>query len=92
MICIKKEFGDEAMERPNIIYILSDQHNPEVMGANGDPYVRTPNMDALAAKGVSLDNCYCASPLCAPSRSALLSGLLPSHTGVYLYTDADAHV
>ncbi len=69
--------------KPNIIYILSDQHNPEIMGANGDPWVRTPNMDRLAAEGVSLDNCYCASPLCVPSRTALLSGLLPSHTGVF---------
>lgn len=67
---------------PNIIYLLSDQHNPEVWGAGGDPYIRTPHLDALAAGGVSLDNCYCASPLCVPSRSALLSGLLPSRTGV----------
>ena len=67
---------------PNIIYILSDQHNPDVLGANGNPFVRTPNLDSLAAEGVSLDNCYCASPLCVPSRTALLTGLLPSRTGI----------
>lgn len=69
--------------KPNIIYILSDQHNPEVLGHAGDPYVRTPNLDRLLNDGVSLENCYCASPLCVPSRSALLSGLLPCHTGIY---------
>ncbi len=69
--------------KPNIIYILSDQHNPLVMGCAGDPYVRTPNIDALQKRSVSLDNCYCASPLCVPSRSAMLSGLLPCHNGVH---------
>ncbi len=69
--------------KPNIIYILSDQHNPMIMGCAGDPYVRTPNIDALQKRSVSLDNCYCASPLCVPSRSAMLSGLLPCHNGVY---------
>lgn len=70
-------------EKPNIIYILSDQHNAAVLGCAGDAVVRTPNLDALAGRGVSLDNCYCASPLCAPSRSAMLSGLLPCHSGVF---------
>ena len=69
--------------RPNIIYILSDQHNAAVMGCAGDPYVRTPNLDALQKRSVSLENCYCASPLCVPSRSAILSGLLPCHNGVF---------
>ena len=68
---------------PDIIYILSDQHNPEVSGHAGDPYARTPNLDALFRKGVSLENCYAAAPLCVPSRSAILSGRLPCHTGVY---------
>lgn len=67
----------------NIIYILSDQHNPEVIACKGDPYVRTPNLDRLYSEGTSLDNCYCAAPLCVPSRSAMLTGLLPSHNGVY---------
>ena len=70
-------------QKPNIIYILSDQHNPSVMGCAGDPFARTPHLDALSAKSVHLDNCYCAAPLCVPSRSAILSGLLPCHNGVY---------
>lgn len=71
------------MEKPNIIYILSDQHNASVMGCAGDPYVKTPNLDALAQQGTMLTNSYCNSPLCCPSRASMLSGLLPSENGVY---------
>lgn len=69
--------------QPNIVYILSDQHHPGVWGGAGDPYVSTPHMDALAAAGVSLEDCSCASPLCVPSRSALMCGLSPVKTGIY---------
>lgn len=69
--------------KPNIVFILSDQHNSQILGSAGDPYVRTPHLDALYSEGTSLEKCYCASPLCVPSRSAMLSGLLPSKTGVF---------
>ena len=69
--------------QPNIIFVLSDQHNPLIIGNHGDPFVRTPNLDRLTAEGTALDNCYCGSPLCVPSRSALLSGLLPHRTGIF---------
>ncbi len=80
------------MKRPNIVFILSDQHNATVMGNAGDPYVRTPNMDKLAGNGVKLSNCYCNSPLCVPSRMSLLTGQLPLETGAMnnfqsLYSD-----
>ncbi|MDD7200542.1 MAG: sulfatase-like hydrolase/transferase [Sphaerochaetaceae bacterium] len=71
------------MAKRHIIYILSDQHNPLVMGNAGDPVIRTPALDELFHHGTSFSNCYCAAPLCVPSRSAILSGLLPSRTGVY---------
>ena len=70
------------MSKKNIIYILSDQHNPFVMGNAGDPYVRTPNLDKLYENGTGFDNCYCSSPLCVPSRSGIMTGQLPSHNGV----------
>jgi choline-sulfatase len=71
------------MKKPNIIYVLSDQHNFEISGFMGDGYVKTPNIDKLAKNGVSMGNCYCNSPLCVPSRSSMLSGLLPTETGIY---------
>ncbi len=67
----------------NIVFILSDQHNPSIMGCASDPFVRTPNLDKLASRGTTLDNCYCPSPLCVPSRAAMLSGQLPSETGIF---------
>jgi len=66
-----------------IVFIFSDQHNPKITGFGGNEIIRTPNLDRLAAAGTSLANCYCPSPLCVPSRAALLSGLLPSKTGIF---------
>ena len=63
--------------RPNLLYIHSDQHNPYVTGCYGDPLVETPHLDALAARGVVLDNTYCPSPICVPSRMSMLSGRFP---------------
>lgn len=70
-------------EKPDIVLIQSDQHKASVLGCAGDEYVRTPNIDALANDGVLFDNCYCNSPLCVPSRSSMLAGMLPSETQVY---------
>lgn len=69
-------------ERPNVVLIMSDQHHAGVMGCAGDPVVETPNLDALAARGVMLGNLYCNMPLCAPSRASFLTGLHPYETGV----------
>ncbi len=60
-------------EKPNVLLIMSDQHSPHVMGCAGDELVRTPNFDALAARGVRFENTYCACPLCVPSRMAFLT-------------------
>lgn len=69
--------------RPNLLYILSDQHSPEVAGCYGDPLARTPNLDGLAANGVLFENVYCPSPLCVPSRMAMLTGLHPHQNEVW---------
>lgn len=67
----------------NFVVILSDQHHAGVAGHAGDPWVRTPSLDRLAAEGTTFDAAYCASPLCVPSRSALLSGLHTSKNGCF---------
>lgn len=69
--------------RPNLLYIHSDQHSPYVSGCYGDPLVRTPHLDALAASGVALDNTYCPSPICVPSRMSMLSGRYPHENQVW---------
>ncbi len=71
------------MTRPNIVVVMADQLAPHFCGAYGHPTVRTPNIDALAARGMRFDAAYCNSPLCAPSRFAFMSGQLISRIAAY---------
>jgi arylsulfatase len=65
-----------SSRQPNILLVLSDQHRADWLGCAGRGVpVRTPHIDALAARGVRFDNAYCASPVCGPSRACLASGL-----------------
>ncbi len=70
-------------ERPNILFILSDQHNASFMGCAGNETVNTPNLDALALQGVLFENAYCQNPLCVPSRASLLTGRYSKDIGIY---------
>ena len=58
----------------NIVYIMTDRHNPEFSGCYGNPITRTPHIDALSKRGTRFDRAYCPSPLCAPSRAAMMAG------------------
>ena len=71
-----------AQEKPNIIYIMTDQQGPQVMSCAGNPDLHTPNMDLLASRGVRFTNAYCAFPLSGPSRSAMFTGYMPSQSGM----------
>ena len=74
--------GAQAQERPNILYIMTDQQGPQVMSCAGNPDLHTPNMDMLASKGVRFTNAYCAFPLSGPSRAAMFTGYMPSQSGM----------
>jgi choline-sulfatase len=67
----------------NLVFFLSDNHACGYLGAYGNPLARTPNLDAIAARGVRFDNAYSASPLCCPARAALATGLFPHQTGFW---------
>ena len=69
--------------RPNIVFICSDQHAFRYAGYAGHPIVKTPNMDRIAEHGVVFTNTYCGSPVCAPSRASLMTGMYPSDVGSY---------
>ena len=71
-----------AQERPNILYIMTDQQGAEAMSCAGNPDLHTPNMDLLASRGVRFTNAYCAFPLSGPSRAAMFTGYVPSQTGM----------
>ncbi len=69
--------------RPNILVLMADQMVPAALPFHGDRVARTPALSRLADEGVVFENAYTASPLCAPARASLLTGLLPSRTGTY---------
>ncbi len=71
------------MRRPNILLLMADQLAAAWLPPYGHAVVQAPHIDALASDGVVFDSAYCPSPLCAPSRASLLTGRLPSRTGVY---------
>jgi choline-sulfatase len=72
-----------SKKRPHVLLMMSDQHSRKLMGCSGDPVVRTPNLDRLASEGLRFSDAYCPSPLCGPSRMSILTGLLPTRTGVH---------
>ena len=72
-----------STQRPNLLYIHSDQHNPAVTGRYGDPLVQTPNLDRLAKQGVVFEDVYCPSPICVPSRMSMLTGRYPYENEVW---------
>lgn len=69
-------------EQPNIVIILSDDHGSVDLNCYGAKDLWTPNIDQLAKSGVKFNNFYVASPLCSPSRAALLTGLTPQAAGL----------
>jgi arylsulfatase A-like enzyme len=69
-------------EQPNVLFVLTDQQRADAMGCAGNPEIRTPHMDRLAATGVRLPNTVTNSPSCTPSRACLVSGQHPPTTGV----------
>ena len=69
--------------KPNILVIMSDEHNASVLGCYGDDIVQTPNLDRLARRGVTFDSCYCNSPLCVPSRLSFTSGKYASRVSAW---------
>jgi len=73
----------QTRKRPNVLFISVDDMNDWVGCLSGENNIKTPNIDKLAARGALFANAHCASPLCNPSRTALLTGLRPSTTGMY---------
>ena len=63
------------MQARNVIVIMSDEHNPSIMGCAGHALVKTPHLDALAARGVLFRNAYTPSPICVPARAAFATGM-----------------
>ncbi|MBF0198522.1 MAG: sulfatase [Planctomycetes bacterium] len=74
-------------EKPNVLFISVDDLNDWAGYLGGHPNAKTPNIDRLAQSGSAFTNTYCAAPACGPSRAALMTGVLPSNSGVYFNQD-----
>jgi len=74
----------EEAQRPNLLFVFTDQQTLKAMSCAGHATVRTPNMDRLAAEGVRFTRSYCASPVCGPSRASMATGRMPAeHRLIY---------
>jgi arylsulfatase A-like enzyme len=74
---------------PNVLFILADDLGVNDLGIYGSRYHETPNIDALAGRGLKFNQAYAASPLCSPTRSSIMTGLYPARTGI---TAPECHV
>ena len=81
-----------AEERPNIILILSDNQSNTLLGTYGNKEIITPNIDRLANEGIRFNNAFAVNGVCSPTRAALLTGLIPSQTGIHVALPSDSDV
>ncbi|WP_310831429.1 sulfatase-like hydrolase/transferase [Paenibacillus pedocola] len=72
-----------SSEPQNLLFIMSDQHNRDMLGCSGHPIVKTPNLDELARQGVFFSNAYTSSPICVPARASLATGRYPHTIGAW---------
>jgi arylsulfatase A-like enzyme len=75
-------FARTPGRRPNIIFVLTDDHRYDCLGAAGHPFLVTPNMDRLANEGIMFENAFVTTSLCSPSRASFLTGQYASVHGV----------
>jgi len=68
-------------DRPNIVYIFTDQQSASAMSCAGNPDLKTPVMDSLARDGVLFENAYVSQPLCTPCRASMFTGMMPHECG-----------
>ena len=78
--------------KPNLVFILTDNHGAWTLGCYGNKEIRTPNIDKLAAEGVRFNRAYCNNSVCSPSRASFLTGLIPSQHGVHVYIPNAAQI
>lgn len=84
--------SSNAQNKPDVLFIAVDDLNDWTSYLGGHPQAVTPNIDRLVKRGVYFTNAHCAAPACNPSRAALMSGLRPWQTGIYLNSDPAAGV
>lgn len=79
-----------AAPRPNILFIMTDDHATQAISAYGSRVNRTPHMDRLAAQGLRLNRCYAVNSICTPSRATILTGQYSHRNGVPVFNHLDS--
>ena len=84
-------------QKPNVLVIITDQQNAHMMSCAGNTWLKTPNIDKLAQRGMRFEKAYVTNPVCSPSRFSLFTGLYPSvinmrHNGSDIDTDKVAEI
>ncbi len=78
-----------AAPRPNIVFIMSDDHAAHAISAYGSKLIKTPNIDRLAKEGMKFENCFVTNSICTPSRAAILTGKYAHINGVPVFNHID---
>lgn len=76
-----------APAKPNLVFILTDNQGAWTLGCYGNPDIRTPHIDKLAAEGIRFTRALSCNPVCSPTRATFLTGLIPSQHGVHSFLD-----
>jgi arylsulfatase A-like enzyme len=78
------------VKRPNIVFIMSDDHASQAISAYGSKLIQTPNIDRLAKEGMKFENCFVTNSICTPSRAAILTGKYAHQNGVPVFNHIDS--
>jgi arylsulfatase A-like enzyme len=73
--------------RPNLVFILTDNQGAWTLGCYGNPDIKTPHIDKLAAEGIRFTRALSSNPVCSPTRATFLTGLIPSQHGLHSFLD-----
>lgn len=92
LLALAQALAAAPSTKPNLVFILTDNHGAWTLGCYGNKEIRTPNIDRLAAEGVRFNRAYCNNSVCSPSRATFLTGLMPSQHGVHVYIPNSAQI
>ena len=79
--------ASKPRKRPNILFIMSDDHAAQAIGCYGSKMNKTPNIDRIANEGMRFDNCFCTNSICTPSRATILTGKYSHKNGCLTLSD-----
>ncbi|TKG96306.1 DUF4976 domain-containing protein [Puteibacter caeruleilacunae] len=80
--CGNQQQKPQPQQRPNILFIMTDDHTTQAMSCYGSQLIETPNLDRIANEGIRFNNCYVTNAICAPSRAVILTGKFSHQNGV----------